>query len=332
MDDTTRASHGTTDLEQYARAVRRVTLYSVIVAVSLIAVKAVVWRGSGSIALFASLVDSALDLTAALVTFFAVRYAAAPPDAEHRFGHGKAESFASLLQAGLVFASGALVARESIVRLMHPEPVGQGGMATLAMVVSIVLTGFLLAAQTRALKAAKSVAVSGDRAHYFMDLLSNAVALVGVVGAAFLHIPWFDGAAGLGVAAVFVWGAIGVFREAAYQLMDVSLPPEQHARIVGLAVADPRISGVHQLRTRVSGPYVLMQMHADLDPQLTLEEAHEVMVGAEERILEAFPAADIIIHPDPRGRAEPHGGAFKESAASHAPESHETDGAESATR
>ena len=56
--------------------------------------------------MLASLADSGLDLLAALGTFFAVRYAAAPPDAEHRFGHGKAEAFASLMQAGLVFASG----------------------------------------------------------------------------------------------------------------------------------------------------------------------------------------------------------------------------------
>ena len=126
--------------------------------------------------------------------------------------------------------------------------------------------------------------------------------------------------AGLAWPRVFLWGAVGVFREAAYQLMDTSLPPEAHARIVALATADPRLTGVHQLRTRVSGPYVLMQMHADLDPQLTLEEAHHVMIEAEERILEAFPAADIIIHPDPRGRAAPHGGAFKETSHGHGAE------------
>jgi divalent metal cation (Fe/Co/Zn/Cd) transporter len=56
-------------------------------------------------------------------------------------------------------------------------------------------------------------------------------------------------------------------------------------------------------------------MHVDLDPQLTLEAAHQVIVAAEKRILAAFPAADIIIHADPRGRAEPHGGAFAETAA-----------------
>jgi cation diffusion facilitator family transporter len=304
-------------IAQGAAATRRVTLYSVITALILIGLKAASWRTSGSVAILASLADSSLDLIAALATFYAVRYAAEPPDAEHRFGHGKAESFASLLQAALVVASGALVAREAIVRLLDPRPVASGGWAVGVMLISIGLTALLVSAQGRALKSQGSVAVSSDRIHYVLDLLSNVVALVGVAGAAFLEIDWLDGAAGLVVAAGFLWGAIRVFREAAGQLMDVSLPPEAHAQIVALVTADPAITGVHQLRTRVSGPYVLMQMHADLDPGLTLEDAHKIVVGAERRILEAFPAADIIIHADPRGRAEPHGGAFQEAEEPH---------------
>jgi len=110
-----------------------------------------------------------------------------------------------------------------------------------------------------------------------------------------------------------LWGAIGVFREAGGQLMDHELPEKDRGRIIALMTADPRIQDVHQLRTRASGPYVHIQMHADLDPDSTLAAAHEAVVAAEKRVLEAFPAADIIIHADPRGRAEPHGGAFGET-------------------
>jgi divalent metal cation (Fe/Co/Zn/Cd) transporter len=95
--------------------------------------------------------------------------------------------------------------------------------------------------------------------------------------------------------------------------MDRELPDADRARIVGLMTEDPRLTHVHQLRTRASGPYIHLQMHAELDPEMSLEEAHAVVVAAENRILAAFPAADIIIHPDPRGRAEPHGGAFAET-------------------
>ena len=74
-----------------------------------------------------------------------------------------------------------------------------------------------------------------------------------------------------------------------------------------------------QLRTRASGPYVHIHLHADLDPGLSLQQAHEIVVEAERRVLAAFPAADILIHPDPRGRAEPHGGAFAEAGQPPAP-------------
>ena len=305
------AVHGLSPAES-AALTRRVTLMSVATATVLLTIKVVAWVASGSVALLASAADSGLDLVASLVTFFAVRYAAVPPDAEHRFGHGKAEAFASLVQAGLVFASAALIAREAVGDLIHPRPLQQEGWAMAVMVVSIVVTGVLIAAQSRVLKKTSSVAVSGDRAHYATDLASNAIALVGIGASAWLGMTGLDALAALAIGAVLLWGAISVFREASGQLMDHELPDEARAKIVSLVTQDRRLTDVHQLRTRASGPYVHMQMHVDLDPDLTLESAHEVIVAAEKRVLDAFPSADIIIHADPRGRAEPHGGAFAE--------------------
>ncbi len=294
-------------------ATQRVAMLSVATAAILIVVKAIAWRSSQSVALLASLSDSALDMVASLVTLFAIRYAHVPPDAEHRFGHGKAEAFSSLMQGGLVFASGALIGREAIVALLHPRPVEHGLAGVIVMALSIVLTFGLISVQTRVLKASGSIAIAGDRAHYAADLAANAVALVGVGAAAWLGLSWVDAAAGLAVALWLLWGAVGVFREASGQLMDKELPEEDRARIVDLATSDPRILGVHQLRTRASGPFVHMQMHADLDADISLAEAHEIMIAAENRVLEAFPAADILIHPDPRGKAEKHGGLFAQS-------------------
>jgi len=302
---------GLTPVES-AALTRRVTLLSVATAAVLVAIKTAAWLESGSVALLASLADSGLDLVASLVTFYAVRYAAAPPDAGHRFGHGKAEAFASLVQAGLVFASAALIAREAVGRFADPQPLQQEGWALAVMAVSIVLTGALIAAQGRALRATGSVAVAGDRAHYASDLASNFIALLGIAAAAWLGINGFDAVAAIAVAAVLLWGAVKVFRQASSQLMDHELPDEARARIVALMTEDRRLTHVHQLRTRMSGPYMHVQMHVDLDPSLTLEAAHEVIVAAENRVLAAFPSADIIIHADPRGRAEPHGGAFAE--------------------
>ena len=299
-------------LAESAVLTRRITALSVAVASVLIGVKAVAWSMSGSVALLASLADSGLDLAASLFTFFAVRYAAAPPDAEHRYGHGKAEAFASLVQAGLVFASAALVGREAVARLLDPRPVEQEPLVLAVMAVSIALTLGLVVAQARVLRRTASIAVHGDRAHYLADLGGNAVVIAGVLGSWLLGWTALDAVAGLLVAAWLVWGAVEVLRGSADQLMDHELPAEDRRRVLALMGEDPRISDVHQLRTRASGPVIHMQMHVDLDPQMTLETAHAIVVAAERRVLAAFPAADILIHPDPRGRAEAHGGAFAE--------------------
>ncbi|MDR3512266.1 MAG: cation diffusion facilitator family transporter [Caulobacteraceae bacterium] len=314
----TAATASALTIDETAALTRRVTRLSVAVASILSVLKALAWLSSGSVAMLASLADSSLDLLASLVTYFAVRYAVAPPDREHRFGHGKAEAFASLVQGGLVFASAALVAREAADRIAHPAPVANGLWGLAVMAVSIGLTSGLLVAQARVLRQANSVAVSGDHAHYAADLASNLIAGVGIAASAVLGSSLPDALSGLVVVAWLVWGAISVFRQASTELMDHELADESRRRIVELMTEDPQVRDIHQLRTRASGPYVHIQMHADLDPQLSLVQAHQVMVAAEKRVLEAFPSADIIIHPDPRGVAEPHGGAFPEV---HHPES-----------
>ncbi len=291
----------------------RVTQFSLGLAILLTLLKALAWRLSGSVALLASLGDSALDVFAAAATFFAVRYAVAPADAEHRYGHGKAEAFASLLQAGLVFASGALIGREALDHLLQPRPVEAEVFGMGVMAFSMVAVVVLVAAQNRVLKKTGSIAVHGDRAHYLADLVANGAAFAGLGAAALFKDTRFDAAAGLFVAVWLVWGAVGVFREAAHQLMDKELDDAEREVIIELAGNDPAVRGVHQLRTRASGPFIHIQMHMDLDPDLTLEAAHRIVVRAENRLLEAFPAADVLIHADPSGRAEPHGGVFGEA-------------------
>jgi cation diffusion facilitator family transporter len=207
---------------------------------------------------------------------------------------------------------------------VHPHALSQGGLAVAVMAISTVLTALLLAAQSRVLRRTSSVAVSSDRTHYAMDLASNIAALAGIAAATWLGMGGLDAYAALLIAGLLLWGAVSVFREASGQLMDHELPAADRARIVRLMTADSRLTDVHQLRTRASGPFVHMQMHVDLDPQLTLEVAHEVIVAAEQRVLEAFPSADIIIHADPRGLAEPHGGAFAETHTHENPSGPET--------
>ena len=295
---------------------RRITTLSVGVAVFLIALKAFALGASGSVSILASLADSTLDLIASLAVFFAVRWAAIPPDHEHRYGHGKAEALAFLVQAGLVFASAVFIAWEAVQRMIDPRPITAGGWAVAVMVISIVVTLGLVWLQSRAIRATGSLAVRGDRAHYAADLGANIVVLIGAASGAFLGAAGLDAAAGLVVAVWLFWGALGMLKGSADHLMDKGVDDETRARIVAAVLADPRIGGVHQLRTRMAGPVLMMQMHVDLEPDQTLEAAHGVVVEAEARILKAFPGADILIHPDPRGRTRPHGGVTGDAAAS----------------
>lgn len=286
--------------------VRRVTGLSVGVAVILIAIKAFALGASGSVSIMATLADSGLDLVASLATFYAVRWAAAPADEAHRYGHGKAEALAALVQAGLVFASALFIGWAAVNRILDPRPVTAGSWSVGVMLVSMALTGWLVWMQTRAVKASGSIAVAGDRAHYAADMASNLVVLIGVASGAFLNAPGLDAAAGLVVAVWLFWGAVGMLRIAAHQLLDRAAPDEDRIAVTSAVLADPRISGVHQLRTRQAGSTLMVQMHVDLEPTLTLVQAHDIVVEAERRVLAVRPQADIIIHPDPRGRAETH--------------------------
>lgn len=300
-------------LDNVHSATRAVTRLSVGVAVVLIAVKAFALGASGSVSILASLTDSALDLVASLGVFFAVRWAAAPPDADHRHGHGKGEALAALVQAGLVFASAVFIGWEAIQRIFDPRPITAGYWGVLVILISIAVTGWLVWMQGRAIKASGSMAVQADRAHYTADLAANAVVLIGVISGAWLSAPGLDAAAGLVVAVWLFWGALGMLKTAADHLVDKALPESDQFAMTTAVLSDPRISGVHQLRTRMAGSVVMIQMHVDLDPDLTLEAAHEIVVEAENRLLAGWPRADILIHPDPRGRTRPHGGVFAET-------------------
>lgn len=292
--------------------VRLASAASVGVAIILLLLKLVAFNETDSSALLASLADSGLDLVASIITFFTVRFAAKPPDTEHPFGHGKAEAFSALFQAGLVFASSALVLQDSISALMSTQaapPKGPAGFGIFVMIFSLVLTFLLLALQSWAIKKSGSIAIKADKMHYLTDILSQFVALLGLIAYGF-GIYSLDGAAGIIIGIILFLGAIKVLREASDHLMDHALDKEDLDKIIALILEDGRLKGVHQLRTRISGPHILVQLHVEMSADLSLIEAHKIMLEAENRVLTHYPNADILIHPDPIGYAEAHGGIF----------------------
>ncbi len=293
--------------EESAKITRDIALLSTGVALLLVVLKSGAWLLSGSIAMLSSLADSGLDLAASLVTFLAVRYAATPPDSTHRFGHGKAEAFAGIFQAGLVAVSALMIVAEAISHLINPVPVTGGALNLAVMAISIAATALLVTAQSRAIRKTGSIATKGDRIHYFADLAANIAAMAGIAASNYMNWAWADPATGILIAIWLALGARQVARGAADHLMDREMPEQDRDRIRSLALDDPRLRGMHDLRTRFAGPYIHIQFHAVLDPDLTLEAAHEIIVDAETRIRAEFPAADVIIHPDPQNRSQPHG-------------------------
>ena len=286
-------------------ATRAVTRISVAVAVVLIALKAFALGASGSVSILASLADSGLDLIASLATFFAVRWAAAPPDDEHRYGHGKGEALAALVQAGLIFASSLFIGWAALNRMFDPRPVTGGGWGVGVIVLSIAITIGLVWLQTRAVKKTGSMAVAADRAHYAADIAAGVVVLIGVASGAWLNAPGLDAAAGLVVSVWLFWGAGGLLRSAADHLLDRAVPDADRIAITSAVLRDPRIGGVHQLRTRMAGSTMMIQMHVDMDAALTLDVAHAILTEAEDRVLGLYPLADILMHPDPTGANRP---------------------------
>ncbi len=280
---------------------------AVCIGVFLAVGKYFVWQESHSVGILSSLVHSALDLFGAVSSFIAVRYAARPPDGLYRFGRGKAESFSAVFQVCLIVLGAFHLIQEVFERVQNPEALTQGGFAIAMMLVFIAVTIWLLIAQSWAVRATGSIAVRGDRAHYFADLLANVFVIIGIALSSFTPFIWADALVGGLMALWLLWTAYRVARLAWAQLMDQELNDEERALITRLALQDPQVKAVHDLRTRASGPHIHIQMRLDLDDNVTLSESHDIILAAEKRMMAAFQAADILIYPHPTGCDHAHG-------------------------
>lgn len=284
--------------EERARLLKLATNASVAVACVLITGKLVAWMYTGSVAVLASLVDSLMDALASLVNLLAVRYSLQPADADHRFGYGKAEALAGLGQATFIAGSAVFLLLQAIDRLVHPQPVSGAGVGIGVMLFAVAATLGLLAVQRYVIRRTASTAIRADTLHYLTDLVTNLLTILALSLAAF---GWggADPLFALGLAVYILYSAVGIGREALGLLMDRELPPEVRSQILDVAFEPPEVRGVHDLRTRQSGGVYFVQLHLELDDDLSLRRAHAVGDQVEDNIRRAFPNAEIIIHQDP---------------------------------
>lgn len=283
---------------------RSATYASVGVAIGLVIAKSWAWQATDSVSVLSSLADSFLDTLASLLTFWAVRFSLAPADGEHRFGHGKAEGLAALLQSLIITASAGYVAVEALHRLLAPVPVAHPVAGMTVILLSTVVTLALLGWQRHVSRETGSVAIAADALHYKSDLFMNLAVLVAVGAAAWTGLAWVDPAVGLAVAAYLVWGAWHIAARSLDILLDREIPDADRQRIRDLASRHDQVLGFHDLRTRHGGSGYLVQFHLELDASTSLMETHRILDEVEAAIQAAYPSCEIIIHPDPQGYAE----------------------------
>lgn len=292
------------DSRERGRLTRRAATASMAVALLLLLLKGVaLWHG-GSVALMGSLADSGLDLIASLVTLLGVRWAAMPADHDHRFGHGKAEALAALFQVTLIAMAATAIAWESLRRLGTGQATGAPELGIGVSVLAIILSLGLVAYQRRIVARTGSLAIGTDALHYQSDLFLN---LSVIVALALDHYAGWRGADqlfGLGIASWLGWGAWRSASQAVDHLMDREWSVEERRHFLDIALRHPELRGIHDMRTRSSGPERFVQFHVSVDPEMTVRHAHQVMDQIEEALRREFPGVEILIHPDPYGHGE----------------------------
>lgn len=276
-------------------------LASVIVALALVALKLWALGATGALSIAASLADSALDLMISLGGLAAIYYAARPPDQDHAFGHSSAEDLAALGQAVFILASSGVIAWAAVARLLSgtPAPIAAEGRGALVMGASIVLTLALVLWQRGVARRTGSRVVRADSLHYMGDLLPNLGAIAALWASAQFGLTQIDSAVAIGAAAMLAVGALGIGKGAWDALMDRAADPGVVAGIEEIVKHWPGLHGYHDLRTRSAGSTIFVNLHIELDGELTLTEAHDIGAGLKRAILEAYPGTDVIIHKDP---------------------------------
>jgi len=295
----TASNHLATGPEETAKLMRLATYASISVASILIVAKLVAWGMSDSLSLLATLIDSVLDVLASLINLVAVRHALTPADKEHRFGHGKAEALAGLSQSMFIAGSAGFLLLEAGRRIISPIPVEATGIGMLVMVFSIFATMLLLGLQNHVIRKTNSTAIKADALHYRTDLLVNG----SVILALWLSTRgWagFDALFAIAIAGYILYSAWEIITVSYDHLMDRELPDEQRTEIKQLVLQHKKVHGLHDLRSRHSGVMTFIQLHLELDDDLSLLEAHKISDEVEMNLLKVFPGSEIIIHIDPQ--------------------------------
>ena len=269
----------------------------------LVVMKALTYLYTGSSGILGSTLDSLFDVLASLLVLWAIITAERPADADHPWGHGKAEGLASLFQSLFILLSGLGLAVHTVNRFLHQDhfSIRMPWLGVGVMALSSIATIWLVRRLQRVARETGSPALAADSKHYTSDLMMNLSVVVGLVLGWLLDgASWPDLIVGLGISLMILNTAREVFISSIEILMDRGLRPREATAILE-AVTDfaPKVAGFHDLRSRRSGADIFLELHLDLHRNLSFVEAHDLSEDVGAAIEKALPHSTVTVHADP---------------------------------
>ncbi len=297
-------AHNTLTTGQRTLLIKSASYASLVVALSLVLLKAWGWQETSSVSLLSSLADSVLDVFASAITFWAVRYSLSPADSEHRFGHGKSEGLAALVQALIIAGSGLYVCFEAIRRIFSPRDIDAPEIGLGVVIVASAATVLLVSFQRYVGRKTGSVAIKADAAHYQTDLMINLGVGLAIVMTSWTGFAIIDPLVGMIIALVVLNSVLDIANRSLQILLDHEIPFEDRQTIEAIARAHTNVLGFHDMKTRFGGNHFIVQFHLEMDPDITLLRTHEILDEVEAEVEQRYPGIEILIHADPLGLYE----------------------------
>jgi cation diffusion facilitator family transporter len=267
---------------------------------SLLILKLVVGLITGSIGVLSDALDSGEDLVASAAALFSVSIARRPADLEHPYGHGKVETLAAAVEAGVIGLGGIFIAYQASERIVHGGRDVDVGLGLVAMAVAAVLNTVVSRYVGRAAKATESLALASDAKHLQTNVVQALAVFTALVLVAVSGINLFDPIVALLLAGYLWFAAFGLLRGAVAEIMDVRLPEEDERQVYeSILQHHPQVRGFHHLRSRRSGRLRYIELHLLVDPERSIQEVHDLCDQIEADIQKRLPGAVVTIHPEP---------------------------------
>jgi cation diffusion facilitator family transporter len=270
----------------------------------LIALKVTAGAITGSIAIITEAVHSSIDLLASIVAYLSLRKAAEPADADHMYGHAKAENLAAAIEGMLILVGAGVILYESVHRLTaggELEHIGVGiAVIGISAVANVVVSSYLY----RQARAHDSPALEGDSAHLRADAATSVAVLVGLVLIEVTGVQELDAIVALMVGSAIVYAGVRILTRSSRVLMDEALPPDE-LDVVRDQIARfpaPELVGYHKLRGRRAGSARHIDLHLQFAPGTSLERAHAIAHGLQAAVRKKIPRADLLVHTEPSRR------------------------------